>query len=180
MIDWNVVVTTRDDGFECSEEELEDFGFVSRTDYYNVLVMRVEDIAAFLEEFSDRTLLIPDLMDRCVSRVAPAEHAFGFASAEEFQDRAEDAARAIAPDLAASDFYVRVHRRGFRESLSSSEAERSIAGAIFDRLEEEDRTAEVDFDDPDAVVAVEIVGPRAGLSVWKRSDLDAYPFLAPG
>ncbi len=180
MIDWNVVVTTRDEGFERAEEELEDFGVVSRTDFYNVLVMRVEDIRAFLEAFSDRTLLIPDLMDRCVSRVAPAGHAFAFASAEEFDDRAEAVARTVAPELAGSAFYVRVHRRGFRESLSSSEAERSIAGFIFDRLEDEGRTAEVDFDDPDAVVAVEIVGPRAGLSVWKRPDLEAYPFLVPG
>jgi hypothetical protein len=33
------------------------------------------------------------------------------------------------------------------------------------------------FDDPDAVVVVEAVGDRAGLSAWGREDLQRYPFL---
>lgn len=178
-MDWNVVVTTRDEGFEAAEEELEDLGAVSRTDYFNVLVMRVEDPDAFLEELADRARMIPDLMDRVLSRVAPARESFGFQSAEEFEERATRIARELAPRLAGKTFYVRVHRRGFRNSLSSHEEERLIAGAVFDALEEEGLDAEVDFDDPDAVVVVETVGPRAGVSVWSREDLESFPFLDP-
>lgn len=178
-MNWNVVITTRDEGYERAEEELEDLGAVARTNYFNVLVMEVEDPDAFLQELADRSRLIPDLMDRVLSRVAPADHAFEFQSAEEFEERARKRARQIAPELADRSFYVRVHRRGFRESLSSHEEERVIAEAVFEALEEEGRTAEVDFDDPDAVVAVETVGTRAGISVWSRDELERYPFLDP-
>lgn len=176
---WNVVVTTRDEGFERAEEELRDLGEVSRTNYFNVLVMDVDDPGTFLRRLADRARLIPDLMDRVLSRVAPADHAFDFQSAEEFEERVRELAREVAPELADRSFYVRVHRRGFRESLSSHEEERLIAGAVFDALEEEGEAADVDFDDPDAVVAVETVGTRAGLSVWSRAELERYPFLAP-
>lgn len=179
-MDWNVVVTTHDDGFERAERELRDLGEVRRTEFFNVLVMRVEDTDAFLREVSERGTLIPDLMERGLSRVAPADRTVSFQSAGEFEERAAETVRSLAGALAGCSFYVRVHRRGFGGSLSSHEQERSLAEAIFGVLEERGATAEVDFDDPDAVVAVEIVGPRAGLSVWTREELRRYPFLDPG
>lgn len=178
-MDWNVVVTTYDDEFERAEEELGDLGAISRTDFFNVLVLDVEDPDAFLDQLADRARLIPDLMQETLSRVAPAHHTFVFQSADEFEERALELASELAPGLAGKSFYVRVHRRGFRESLSSHEEERLLAGAIFRALEEEGETAEVDFDDPDAVVAVETVGSRAGVSVWSRAQLETYPFLDP-
>ena len=177
---WNVVVTTRDEGFDQAEEELADLGEIARTNYFNVLVMAVDDPDAFLEALADRARMIPDLTDRVLSRVAPARHTFEFQDAEEFRTRVVAWAREIAPELAGRSFYVRMHRRGFREDLSSHEEEQRIAGAVFDALEEEGRTTEVDFDDPDAVVAVETVGTRAGLSVWSRDELERWPILDPG
>lgn len=179
-MEWNVVITTHDEGFERAERELEDLGDVRRTEFFNVLVMRVEDPEAFLRDVSERATLIPDLTDRGLSRVAPAQHTVSFRSAEEFEERAVPAVRELADSVAGSSFYVRVHRRGFGESLSSHDEERLLAGAIFDALEEDGETARVDFDDPDAVVVVEIVGPRAGISVWSRDQLRRYPFLDPG
>jgi tRNA(Ser,Leu) C12 N-acetylase TAN1 len=35
----------------------------------------------------------------------------------------------------------------------------------------------ISFDDPDAIVAIESVGQRAGVSLWTREDLRRYPFL---
>lgn len=179
-MEWNVVVTTRGEGFEQAEAELGDLGAVSRTDFFNVLVMDVDDPDAFVRRLADRARLIPDLMERTLSRVTPARRCFDFRSAEEFEERASRVAREIAPDLAGKSFYVRVHRRGFQDTLSSHEEERLIAEAVFEELEKEGLDAEVDFDDPDAVLAVETVGPRAGVAVWSREDLEAYPFLDPG
>lgn len=179
-MEWNVVVTTRDEGFERAERELRDLGAVERTGFFNVLVMRVDDPEAFVREISERATLIPDLMDRGISRVAPARRTVSFQDAEEFEERAGAAVRELAGSVAGRSFYVRVHRRGFRDSLSSHEEERVLAEEIFDALEERGESAEVDFDDPDAVVTVEIVGPRAGISVWSRDELERYPFLDPG
>ena len=44
---WNVVVTLREGGFVDALETLAELGVVARTDYYNVLAMKVEDVAAF-------------------------------------------------------------------------------------------------------------------------------------
>jgi tRNA(Ser,Leu) C12 N-acetylase TAN1 len=50
MEDWNVVVTLREGDFANTCEILKELGKVARTDYYNVLAMRVEDVAAFPDE----------------------------------------------------------------------------------------------------------------------------------
>jgi tRNA(Ser,Leu) C12 N-acetylase TAN1 len=36
---------------------------------------------------------------------------------------------------------------------------------------------EITFEDPDAILALETVGTRAGLSLWTREDLQRYPLL---
>jgi hypothetical protein len=35
----------------------------------------------------------------------------------------------------------------------------------------------ITFADPDAILALETVDCRAGLSLWSREDLQRYPFL---
>lgn len=178
-MDWNVVVTV-DQGFERAEEELGALGAVSRTEYYNVLVMEVEDREAFLEELEDLGRLMPDFLGECLARVEPAQHVFSFQSAEEFEEKATEVMRALAPDLAGRSFHVRMHRRGFGDELSSGEEERELAGVVYDTLEEAGSAEpSVTFDDPDAVVAVETVSNRAGISLWTREDLERHPILNP-
>ncbi len=179
-MEWNVVVTTHDEGFERAEAELRDFGQVARTGYFNVLVMRVEDPDAFLVGLADRATLIPDLFESVVARVAPATHTFTFQDAEEFEEKGGEIARAFAPELAGRSFYVRVHRRGMKGELASDEAEEFLAGEVFEALEERGRDAGVDFGDPDAVLAVETVDSRAGIRLLTRDELETHPVLDPG
>lgn len=179
-MDWNVVVTARDDGFDRAEAELRDLGEVARTDYYNVLVLRVEDPDAFLDALDDRGTLIPDLFSDGIARVAPAQRTIEFEDRRSFEEAAAEAARSFAPRLAGSSFYVRVHRRGMKRFIASDRSERVVADAVFDALEEAGESASVEFDDPDAVLAVETVGRRAGLSVWTREELQERPYLDPG
>ena len=49
MRDWNVVVSVHDRQFVRACQLLSQFGRVERTEYYNVLVMKVADRAAFLD-----------------------------------------------------------------------------------------------------------------------------------
>jgi len=178
-MDWNVVITVRDE-FERAEEELAVLGAVARTEYFNVLVMQVDDPETFPASLKGLGELMPDFLDRCVARATPARSTFTFQSAEEFEEEAVRVMRELAPDLAGRSFHVRMHRRGFKEKLASDEEERELAGAIYDRLQEEGLPEpSVSFDDPDAVVVVETVSNQAGISLWTREDLERYPFLDP-
>ena len=179
-MDWNVVLTVHDGAFERAEDELRDLGEVARTEYYNVLVMRVEEIAAFLQDLSGRARMIPDLMESCLARVSPARSTVDFQTAEEFEEKGRAVVRELAPELEGRSFHVRMHRRGFGESLHSGEMERRFAAEVYDVLEEAGKEEpKVDFDDPERVLAVETVSNRAGISLWSREDLERYPFLDP-
>ena len=81
------------------------------------------------------------------------------------------------PELAQKSFHVRMHRRGFKGRLSSPEEERFLDDLLLTALEEVGTPGRISFDDPDATIAIETVGQRAGLSFWRRSDLERYPFL---
>jgi hypothetical protein len=49
MHEWNVVVSVRDRNYKRARHLLEDFGSVSRTGFYNVLALKVDDITHMLE-----------------------------------------------------------------------------------------------------------------------------------
>ena len=55
--------------------------------------------------------------------------------------------------------------------------EQFLAGLILESLEKRGEPGHVTFEDPDAVLAVETVGGRAGLSLWNREERERYPFL---
>lgn len=176
MDDWNVVVTTEPDGFDEAVALLAPLGPVGRTGFYNVLVMKVDDVGSFLGELDRRAEEEPRLHET-LSRVLPARHTFDFDSPDTFREEAARIAGELAPRLAGRSFHVRMHRRGHQGELSTHDEEERVAAAVFDVLEADDATAEVTFDDPDAVLDVETVGDRAGLSLWTREELDRHPLL---
>lgn len=178
MIDWNVVVTVSDDeGFEQAEQVLAPMGEMARTRYHNVLVLRVDDREEFLERLDGLCAVNPDLSERYLSKVVPMDTCFDFSSPSEFEERATAAVRSLAPELTGRSFHVRVERRGMSQRLDSQEEERLLGDEIFDALEEAGETAEVTFDDPDAVVVVETVSDRAGLTLLTREERRERSYL---
>jgi len=176
MLDWNVVVSVYEDGYKHALRLLQLFGRVKSTDYYNVLVMKVDDTAAFTERLAALVAETPGILND-LSRVVPCEVCFDYESAEAFESKARDIALAWLPKLARSAFHVRMHRRGFRGRLSSQDEERFLDAVLLAALEAAGTPGRITFDDPDAIVSVETVGQRAGLSFWRRDDLERYPFL---
>lgn len=177
MKDWNVVVTVFDEeGYRLARRLLPRFGSVGTTGYFNVLVMKVEDVAAFTRSIAAWFAETPGYLN-AISRVMPAHVVFDFASAEEFLDKAEDAVLAWTDRLADKSFYVRLHRRGFRGDIISPEAERKLDEALLERLDKSGHTGRVKFDEPDYVIDVETVGTRAAVSLWTKEELARYPFL---
>lgn len=174
---WNVVVTARPDGFEDAEAALRSLGRVERTRFFNVLVMDVEDTEAFLEKLSAMAEVNPDLAERWISRVVPVGETFSCQTRETFREEAARRVRERAGELAGATFHVRMERRGLDEVLDSREEERFLGEVALEAVEEAGASAEVSFDDPDTVVAVETVSVRAGLAFLPRDLRERHPFL---
>ena len=176
MKDWNVVASVHPEGYGRARRILEAWGSVGKTDFFNVLVLRTEDIAGLLEGLCDLVAREPGTLN-FLGRVVPAQAAFDFQSPEEFEERAREACLSRAPELACKSFHVRMHRRGFKGKMSSQTEEQLLAGVLLGALESAGTPGRVAFDDPDAILAVETVGGRAALSLWTREELRRYPFL---
>jgi tRNA(Ser,Leu) C12 N-acetylase TAN1 len=174
--DWNVVVTVTEGGFVKGIRFLEPFGAVSRTDYFNVLVMKATDVPALMEEIREAIAAGGD-EPFFLSRLVPVTQKFNFQSREEFEKAAKPLVTKWAQELAGKGFHARVHRRGFKGRLSSMETEKWLSEVLLEATEEAGRPGRITFEDPDAIVAVETVGTQAGLSLWMREDLMRYPFL---
>jgi tRNA(Ser,Leu) C12 N-acetylase TAN1 len=102
---------------------------------------------------------------------------FDFHSAEEFDAKALAVARGWAARLGGRSFHVRLHRRGLKGRLPSQPHEQVLDRALLIALDAAGTPGRITFDDPDAIIDIETVGNRAGMSLWVRDDLKRYPFL---
>lgn len=171
-----MVVTVREHGYRRMRDWLAQFGQVGRTGFRNVLTLKVDDVRGFVEALAAALEAKPELREQ-LGHVMPATATFVFQTPEEFEARAKEALERSVPALAGKRFHVRMRRRGFKGRLSSPEEERFLDRFLLERAERAGRSGTIAFDDPDAILAVETVGPRAGLSLWRREDLQRYPFL---
>jgi tRNA(Ser,Leu) C12 N-acetylase TAN1 len=176
MRDWNVVVTTREEGFEPAKVALRELGPVSGTDYFNVLVMRVPDPRAFADRLLQWLETNP-LLKEWLGRVTPAQATFNFQTQRELEDKAKETLTPWLEHFRGQRFHVRMHRRGFKGRISSQEEERFLDRFLVAAFPEAGDRPAVDFEDPDLILDLETVGQRAGLALWTRADLGRYPFL---
>jgi tRNA(Ser,Leu) C12 N-acetylase TAN1 len=176
MRDWNTVVTFREDGYNQAVQSLSELGPVGRTSYFNVLVMRLDDIPAAMEELRQR-LEANRARYGFLGRLVPLVSVFNFSSAHDFEARAREAVLIWRPEVAGRSFHVRMHRRGFKGRLSSMEEEQFLDHTVMEAMREAGSEAAVSFDDPDLIIAVETVDQRGGVSIWTREELRKYPFL---
>ena len=84
MHDWNIVVTIHQGHYHEARRFLETFGRLSQTDYFNVLVLKVDDLGKFLEDM-DREFKMAPTMNHLISRVMPATVTFDFQKPAEFE-----------------------------------------------------------------------------------------------
>jgi tRNA(Ser,Leu) C12 N-acetylase TAN1 len=176
MRDWNVIVSVYGDGYNRAARILRQMGRVDETSFYNVLAIKVDDIPAFLDRLDELMHEAPETAD-LISRVAPATHTFDFDSAESFEEQAGDVALGWMTTLANKTFHVRLHRRGFKHGLHSQDEERFLDHILLDALAAAGTPGHIVFDDPDAIVSVDTLSGRAGMSLWTRGELERYPFL---
>lgn len=178
MKDWNVVVSIYQTGFRRAIRALQELGPVERSPYHNVLMMKVEDPMALLEAVEKLTEERPALYD-AISRVAPAMHGFAFCSAEEFKEKARSILLEWLPRLAGRTFHVRLHRRGSRHDLPTPEVERFLDDALLHATMAAGEPGRLSFTDPDAVIAIDTIDDRGGVSLWARDELMRHRLLRP-
>lgn len=174
MQQWNVVVTVHD--FKRACDMLGAFGRVQRTDFYNTLLMKAEDIDHMLESLRNRSLENPEFL-KPVSRLIPVTSTFTFQSPDEFENRTREAIMVWVSELAGKGFHVRMHRRGLKGRLSGHEEEQMLDDIFLEALKDAGTPGHISFKDPDAVIAIETVANWAGLSLWSREQLQRYPFI---
>ncbi len=175
--DWNVVVTLLPEGFHDAMRVLSRFGRVSRTPYWDVLVMHAEQPPLEFLDALQRTLDEDASLGNAVSRLVPVTDAFEFASPEDFRDAVRRIALPWAADLGGTTFHVRMHRRGFKGRLASNEEERALGEGLLQQVQRLGGSARVGFQQPDWIIDIETVDTRAGLSRWRREELERYVLL---
>lgn len=176
MRDWNVIVTVHEHHFVQACQFLEAFGQVTRTDFFNVLTMQVDDNSQFLQALHQ--LLRDDpVLGKCVARVLPVTSTFLFQSPENFEAKVQAALAPFVEILADSRFHVRMHRRGFKGRMASQHEEQFLDHFLMHCITKHGAMAEVAFDDPDFIIAVETIGQQAGVSLWSREELLRYPLV---
>lgn len=176
MLDWNVVVTTHEHRYRHAREFLAPMGELQDTDFYNVLVMRVEQPQDFLARLERHLEAFPEAASS-LARVLPVTEAFSYQTPQEFEFKAAAVVRGWLEQLAGTRFHVRMHRRGFKGRLSSLEEEHLLDHLLVDELAQQGRQGHIDFADPDWILAIDTVSQRAGLSLWSREALRRYPLL---
>src|SRR6185369_3282077 len=176
MNDWNVVITVHEDGYNQARKVLEQYGRVERTDYFNLLLMRTADYWQLLDGLQEEAERDPGRI-AVLARVMPIVLSFDFQTPGEFEGKARQAVTAWLPTLGRKSFHLRMHRRGFKGKLSSMDEEKFLDTYLLEALEMAGTPGRISFDDPDAVLALETVGTRAGLALWTREELNRYPLL---
>jgi len=179
MWEFNVVITMAGSGrFRNLMSELAPHGEFHKTSFLGVILGRVEDIERFLEAVrTERQRSLTAFQD--LGRVIPVERTFVF-HAEDFLDKAREAVAPYIDDLAEKRFYVRLERRGLKGRIVSPEAERALDLFIEEALASKGRGAKIDFEHPDAVISLETVGDRCGVSLLTADEMKRYDFVRVG
>ncbi|MDA8087197.1 MAG: THUMP domain-containing protein [Nitrospiraceae bacterium] len=176
MRNWNAVAVIHEGGFNEALRVLGRMGYVARSRFYNVLLMKVASVRELLEALGRRLAEDPGSL-AFLSRLLPVEMTFGFSTLEEFEGKAKESVLAFAPELKGKSFHVRIHRRGSKGMFSSPEEERLLDQLLLGELERMGAPGRVSFEDPDAIIVIETIENRAGLALWGREDFIRYPFL---
>lgn len=175
-LEWNVVVTLPEASLREARRFLRRWGEVHRTDHFRVLVLSVADPDRFLAELGKAAEETPGIFN-FLAHVIPAQRTFSFGNAAEFEVKARHIALGWAPKLAGKSFHVRLHRRGLKGALSTPSEERFLDDALLEALAAAGTPGRIAFANADAIIQIETVDRRAGMSLWSREEIARYPFL---
>ncbi len=175
-VPWNLVATTHAQSWREALGILGRYGRVHKTGYHNVVVMAVEDPRSVADDLARRIEAEPGIMN-FLSRVIPLQRAVELGPLETAAERLAEACEPFVARLAHKSFHVRVHKRGPGKALSAHELERELGRRMLAALAARGTPGRPSFEDPDAILVVEIVDERAGVALFDREDRARFPFL---
>lgn len=176
MWQFNVLVTMAHDGhYGHLLGELANYGEFHKTTFHGVALGQVAVVEEFLETIRKKR------GEKCiafqgVARVVPLQQVFIF-EVDDFPAKLCQALRPWIARLAESRFHVRLERRGLKGQIISPDIEQALDAYILDELIDLGHSASIDFEDPDAVVAIETIGDRCGVGLITRALNQRYDFV---
>jgi tRNA(Ser,Leu) C12 N-acetylase TAN1 len=174
-LDWNLLVTSMEHHQRDVRHALRPLVRLRTSAFRNVLLARVEDPAALLAAVGELVARRPRL-GASLGKILPIARTFTV-DPERFASQVEEAVAPLLGEVAGRRFHVRIERRGHKGRIDSHAAERVVGEWILARLAEQGSPGRVDFDDPDVVVAVEVVGDVAGVAILPRALRQAHPLV---
>jgi tRNA(Ser,Leu) C12 N-acetylase TAN1 len=148
-------------------------GAFRATPYRRVLVGSVEDAS---ESIVRAWHSAPEPF-HLVVRMIPLERVVGF-TGNDVTEALCCALEDIGARVAGKTFHVRARLRGLAGRLHKTAVERALGGFLLDLAERAGAPARVRFSDPDAVLAVEVIGHRVGYGLLGR-EARSIPLVRP-
>ncbi len=156
---------------------LREFGEFRGAGFRDVIIGEVENREAFLETVESLKREHPERV-RHLSQIVPIDKTFQFADVSDFREKLKESLAPYIEELVKDcRFYIRVKRRGHKGELSSHEIEQEMSAFIIDLLEKTGKQAQIDFENPDRVIIIEIVGDRAGIGLITREMRERWSFI---
>jgi hypothetical protein len=171
---WNVLATAQTGALPRLRGVLCRFGRFHRAPFRGLMVGTVPDLGDFLEDMAAASQRDPALL-HVVARAIPIDRVFGF-TAEDLEERLRTAVTPYADRIGGGTFHVRVERRGHKGELHTQPLERALDEYLIGLLAAQGKLARVNFDDPDWIVVVELVGSDCGVGALSRDQRRRYPF----
>jgi tRNA(Ser,Leu) C12 N-acetylase TAN1 len=175
MTEWNVLATSLEGRRDALLLSLRRLGRFRPGGYRNVVIGLVEEPAEFLVRVRE-ALAADGLLPTALAKVMPIEATMQI-EAETAVETLAAAAEPFLDRLAGGSFFVRLERRGLKGRLHSPTVEREIGDRVWRALEARGHAPRVDFADPDAVLVIETLGDRAGLTVVSRALRREHSFV---
>lgn len=174
-LDWNLLLTCMMRHERDVRRTLSPVVQLRRSPFRNVFLARVDDPAAALAAIDRLAAARPALVG-WLGRVLPIAATFTVDPAR-FDAEVRSAVAPFVAELAGRRFHVRIERRGHKGRIDSHAAERGLGTWIVETLATRGTPGEVDFDDPDLVIAIETVGDVAGIALVSRSLRERHRFV---
>lgn len=172
---WNVLATAKNLEQRHLARRLKRFGDFRWAPYLGLLIGRVQDHQAFFDQLlrceeNEPGFLFP------LARLVPLDQTFIFTT-DTLVSMLKSEVLGYADQIGSGSFYVRVERRGHKDEIHSRQIEQALADALIESLSKRGHTPHVEYHDPDAIIAIEIVGNECGVGLITKSLRERYPFV---
>ncbi|HSA62492.1 MAG TPA: THUMP domain-containing protein [Nitrospiraceae bacterium] len=172
---WNVVVTAKDHEQRHLARLVKRLGDFWWTPFLGVLVGRVEDHEAFCDQLRRYEEDKPGFLHP-LARLIPIDRTF-LVDIETLAARLGQAALTYADRIDNGSFYVRIERRGHAGAIHCQPLEQELDRRLMEHLQKQGAAPRIDFKDPDAIVAVELIGDEGGIGLITRTMRERFPFV---